>query len=91
LCTMVGQMTYGKKKWEHLDLIMRENIPVVHRCMTELLPFVDLDASAFDFYMKALKIDTSIEGEEKYVVFCNTLSFYKNNFVRTRDSVLLKI
>ena len=62
---MVGQMSYGRKKWEHLDQIMRDHIPVVHRCMTELLPFVDLDASAFDAYMKALQIDVKVEGEER--------------------------
>ena len=62
---MVGQMSYGRKKWEHLDLLMRKNIPAVHQCMTELLPLVDLDASAFDSYMKALKIDVNAEGEER--------------------------
>ena len=62
---MMGQMSYGRKKWEYLDSIMRKNIPVVHRCMTELLPLVDADSSAFDSYMKALKIDASVEGEEK--------------------------
>ena len=66
---MVGQMTYGKKKWENLDQIMRKNIPIVHECMTDLVPFIDLDANAFDSYMKALKIDETIEGVERYLMF----------------------
>lgn len=48
---MVGQMTYGKKQFEHLDAEMRRLIPPFHQAMNELLHMVDADSSAFSSYM----------------------------------------
>nr|XP_018670093.1 formimidoyltransferase-cyclodeaminase-like isoform X2 [Ciona intestinalis] len=63
LCTMTGLLTYGKKQWETLEAVMRINIPIVHQCMTELIPLVDKDSKAFDSFMAAMKMPKGNEEE----------------------------
>ncbi|KAJ9585543.1 hypothetical protein L9F63_002660 [Diploptera punctata] len=65
LGTMVGQMTYGKRQFEHLDSQMRELIPVLHRAMNSFLPLVDTDTAAFNKYMEALKLPRKTAEEEE--------------------------
>jgi glutamate formiminotransferase/formiminotetrahydrofolate cyclodeaminase len=54
LGAMVGWMTYGKRKFEEKDAVMRSLIPPLHEAMTALLPLVDADTDAFNDYMAAL-------------------------------------
>uniref|UniRef100_A0A3B4ZFJ6 Formimidoyltransferase-cyclodeaminase n=2 Tax=Stegastes partitus TaxID=144197 RepID=A0A3B4ZFJ6_9TELE len=51
LGSMVGHMTYGKRQFENLDVVMRRLIPPFHQAMNDLLHMVDADASAFNSYM----------------------------------------
>ena len=48
---MVGFLTYGNKKFAHLDEKMRVLIPPVYKAMKDLIPFIDADAAAFSEYM----------------------------------------
>lgn len=54
LGAMVGWMTYGKRKFEDKDAVMRELIPPLHHAMKDLLPMIDADTNAFNDYMDAL-------------------------------------
>lgn len=44
---MVGQMTYGRRQFDHLDSTMRRLIPPFHAASAQLIPLVDADAQAF--------------------------------------------
>ncbi len=54
LGAMVGWMTYGKRKFEAQDPVMRRLIPPLHEAMLELIPLIDADTAAFNDYMAAL-------------------------------------
>ncbi|WAQ93565.1 FTCD-like protein [Mya arenaria] len=63
LGSMVGFLTYGNRKFEHLDGQMRKLIPSLYKAMKDLTPFIDADAAAFSEYMLAMKLPA--EGEEE--------------------------
>jgi glutamate formiminotransferase / formiminotetrahydrofolate cyclodeaminase len=65
LGTMVGWMSYGNKKFEHLDSTMRKLIPPLHNKMKELIPLIDADTNAFSDYMTAMKMPKKSEEEQK--------------------------
>jgi len=65
LGAMVGWMSYGNKKFEHLDSTMRELIPPLHNKMNELIPLIDADTNAFNDYMIALKMPKKTSAEQK--------------------------
>lgn len=48
---MVGLMSYGNKKYEPLDPLMRTLIPPLRQTMLELIDMVDKDTLAFNDYM----------------------------------------
>jgi glutamate formiminotransferase/formiminotetrahydrofolate cyclodeaminase len=48
LGAMVGWMTYGKRKFEAQDGVMRRTIPTLDRAMKALIPLVDADSRAFE-------------------------------------------
>jgi glutamate formiminotransferase/formiminotetrahydrofolate cyclodeaminase len=54
LGAMVGWMTYGKRKFESQDALMRRLIPPLHEAMEALLPMIDRDTRAFDAYLAAV-------------------------------------
>jgi glutamate formiminotransferase/formiminotetrahydrofolate cyclodeaminase len=54
LGAMVGWMTYGKRKFEAQDPVMRRLIPPLHEGMKDLLPLIDRDTRAFDAYLAAV-------------------------------------
>lgn len=54
LGAMVGWLTYGRRKYEHLDAVMRRNLPPLVRIQEELLRAIDRDSEAFEDYMTAL-------------------------------------
>lgn len=54
LGAMVGWMTYGKRKFEEKDAVMRRLIPLLHQAMRDLIPMIDLDTQAFDGYLAAI-------------------------------------
>jgi glutamate formiminotransferase/formiminotetrahydrofolate cyclodeaminase len=53
LGAMVGWMTYGKKKFEDKDAIMRRLIPPLHNAMIDLIPMIDEDTRAFNDFVAA--------------------------------------
>lgn len=62
LSTMVGWMTFGKKKYDHLDSTMRKLIPPIREVMVDLIPLVDADTNAFNMYMvRTAAIDYGIQ------------------------------
>jgi glutamate formiminotransferase/formiminotetrahydrofolate cyclodeaminase len=61
---MVGWMTYGKRKFEDKDAVMRRLIPPLHEAMKDLVPLIDRDTRAFDAYLTALGLPRE-SAEEK--------------------------
>ena len=63
---MVGLLTFGKKKFESVDDLMRKTIGPLHDNLQAMLPLVDKDSDAFTEYM--VREGDGIEGEK----FTNT-------------------
>jgi glutamate formiminotransferase/formiminotetrahydrofolate cyclodeaminase len=63
LGTMVGWMTYGKRKFEDKDAPMRQLIPRLHGAMEALIPLVDADTQAFASYMEARNLPQDTEEQ----------------------------
>lgn len=63
LGAMVGQLTYGKRQWDHLDATMRRLIPPLHNTATSLIPAIDADTAAFNKYMAAMKLPQKTDSE----------------------------
>lgn len=64
LGAMVGWMTYGKRRFEDKDAIMRRLIPPLHHAMEELLPMIDADTSAFNDYLTAVGMPKEDEAQK---------------------------
>ena len=56
LGAMVGKLTYGVRKFESVDALMRENIPPLHGAVFSLIPMIDADTTAFNDFMEALRL-----------------------------------
>jgi len=65
LGAMMGWMSYGSKKFEHLDAKMRKCIPPLHNAMKELISMIDADTNAFNDYMLAMRLPKNTEEEKK--------------------------
>lgn len=65
LGAMMGWMSYGTKKFEHLDSKMRKNIPPLHFKMKELISMIDADTNAFNDYMVAMKMPKNTDEEKR--------------------------
>jgi glutamate formiminotransferase/formiminotetrahydrofolate cyclodeaminase len=65
LGAMVGWMTYGKRKFEAKDPVMRRLIPPLDEAMKALLPLVDKDTRAFDAYLAAVGMPQETADEKK--------------------------
>ncbi|MEO8512024.1 MAG: glutamate formimidoyltransferase [Ignavibacteria bacterium] len=65
LGAMMGWMSYGTKKFEHLDAKMRELIAPLHENMKKLIPMIDADTNAFNDYMMAMKMPKNTDKEKK--------------------------
>ena len=64
LGAMVGWMSYGNKKFEHLDSTMRKLIPPLNEKMKQLIPMIDADTNAFNDYMMAMKLPKKTDEEQ---------------------------
>ena len=64
LGVMVGWMTYGYKKFESVDTVMRQAIPPLNDATQKLLPLIDLDSEAFAAYTEATKLPKKTEEEK---------------------------
>lgn len=65
LGAMMGWMSFGSKKFEHLDKDMRRLIPPLHENMKKLIPMIDADTDAFNDYMSAMKLPKTTGDEKK--------------------------
>lgn len=63
LGAMVGWLTYGRRKYEHLDAQVREQLPPLVEVQEELLRAVDADTDAYGDYMKALQLPKETEAQ----------------------------
>lgn len=63
LGTMVGWMTYGKRRFEQKDAVMRRLIPPLNDAMNDLVPMIDADTNAFNDYMAALGMPQDTEEQ----------------------------
>lgn len=48
---MVGLLTFGQRKYEDLDAVMRAAIEPLHTAMQKMISAVDRDTQAFTQYM----------------------------------------
>jgi len=64
LGAMMGWMSYGSKKFEHLDSKMRKFIPPLHDAMKQLISMIDADTNAFNDYMIAMRLPKNTEIEK---------------------------
>ncbi|EDO45893.1 predicted protein [Nematostella vectensis] len=65
LGTMVGFMSYGNKKYDNLDPLMRSLIPSLRQAMLDLTEMVDKDTNAFNDFMQARKMPKKTPEEEE--------------------------
>lgn len=56
LATMVGQLTYGIRKFEDVDKQIRGALPKLFDTTLALIPMIDKDTQAFDLYMEAVRM-----------------------------------
>jgi glutamate formiminotransferase / formiminotetrahydrofolate cyclodeaminase len=56
LGAMVGKLTYGVRKFESVDKVMRSAIPPLHEAAARLIPMIDADTTAFNDFMEALRL-----------------------------------
>jgi glutamate formiminotransferase/formiminotetrahydrofolate cyclodeaminase len=63
LGAMVGKLTFGVRKFEHLDQKMREIIPPLHALTRELIPMIDADTNAFNEFMEGLRMPRDTEEQ----------------------------
>jgi len=61
---MVGWMTYGYKKFESVDAVMRKAIPPLNDATQKLLPLIDMDSEAYTSYVEATKLPNKTEEEK---------------------------
>jgi len=68
LGAMVGWLTYGKRKFEDKDAVMRRLIPPLDAAMRGLVPLIDRDTRAFDRYLAAVGMpkDTAEEKAARH-------------------------
>lgn len=64
LGAMGGWLTYGRRKYEHLDADMRRAIPPLVEIQEELLRAVDADTAAFAGFTAALRMPRDTEPQK---------------------------
>lgn len=65
LGAMVSKLTYGVRKFEHLENRLRKTIPVLHETTLKLIPMIDADTNAFNDYVDAMRLPQNTEDEKK--------------------------
>ncbi len=61
---MVGNLTYGVRKFENVDKEMRQIVPVLHEITQKLIPLIDADTNAFNDFVEALRLPKNTEEEK---------------------------
>lgn len=65
LANMVAKLTFGVRKYEHLDSKMREIIPNLDKTFRELIPKIDEDTNSFNDYIDAVRLPQTNDEEKK--------------------------
>lgn len=65
LGTMVAHLTYGWRKFEHLDESLRKVIPPLYNITDKLIPMIDADTNAFNDFMEAIRMPKNTEEQKK--------------------------
>lgn len=65
LGAMVGWLTYGRRKFEHLDAPLRQVIPVLEETRAALTAAIDADTKAFNDYVAAAGMPRGTEEERR--------------------------
>ena len=66
LGAMVSKLTYGVRRFEHLDDTFREAIPPLHQTTLKLIPMIDADTYAFNDYIDAIRLPKGTDKEKAY-------------------------
>jgi glutamate formiminotransferase/formiminotetrahydrofolate cyclodeaminase len=66
LGAMVAKLTYGVRKFEHLEDRLRKVIPVLHETALGLVPMIDADTNAFNDYVEAMRLPQGSDEEKKH-------------------------
>lgn len=64
LGSMVAKLTYGVRKFEHLEEKMKKAIPPLHETVLRLIPMIDADTNAFNDYLEAVRLPKETEAEK---------------------------
>lgn len=64
LGSMVAKLTYGVRKFEHLEPQLRNIIPVLHSVSHSLISMVDADTNAFNDYMDAIRMPKDTDEQK---------------------------
>ncbi len=62
---MVGQLTYGIRKFESVDKEIRYAIPPLYNAVQKLIPMIDADTNAFNDYMEAMRMPKNTDKEKQ--------------------------
>jgi glutamate formiminotransferase/formiminotetrahydrofolate cyclodeaminase len=62
---MVGQLTYGIRKFENVDKEIRSLIPPLYNAVQNLIPMIDADTNAFNDYMDAMRLPKNTDEEKQ--------------------------
>ncbi len=64
LGAMVAKLTYGVRKFEHLDSQIREIIPPLHFASLDLIPMIEADKNAFNEYVEAMRMPRNTDEQK---------------------------
>ncbi len=64
LGAMVAHLTYGVRKFEHLDSKIREILAPLNATVQKLIPCIDADTDAFAHYMDAMKMPKDTDEQK---------------------------
>jgi glutamate formiminotransferase / formiminotetrahydrofolate cyclodeaminase len=66
LGSMAGKLTLGVRKFEDVDSKMRKIILPLHEASNALIPMIDADTNAFNYYVKALGLPKETLEEKEF-------------------------
>ncbi len=65
LGSMVAKITHGVRKFEDVQPAMEKVIPILHGLTQQLIPLIDVDTSAFNAFMKGLRMPKATKAERE--------------------------
>ncbi len=65
LGAMVAKLTHGVRKFEKVEAHMREVIPTLHELISQLIPMIDADTSAFNDFLVGVRMPKETKAEKR--------------------------